>query len=280
MSPEDAVLPWSRELQNAQLYQPPFLARFEKDGQGLYVVAAYHGCDPRTFRLIDEVFATHQVRLAVVEGWPASGGVNPPMFTGSFKEWLASGFCQGGGESGYTAFHAQEHGASFIGGEPDEQAVVQAVLKQGFTVEDLLGFYFVRQVPQFRREGALETKGLEACFRMLIDGMGKKAGLQEASAHFSLDQFRDWYGKRQGKTFDIATMDRQETAPLASGNFVQRLSSVTGIVRDRFTVDLIATHLAIEKYVLVVYGGSHFATQRPALEALMGKPVEMKPGGN
>ena len=275
------MVPWSFELQNSEPLRPPFSAWFEKGEENLLFVAVEHGCDPKTFRLIDEAFATHHVRLAVVEGWPASEGMNPAAFTDSFKKWSAGGFCDGGGESGYAAFHALEHGGSFIGGEPDEQTVVQAVLKEGFTVEDLLGFYFLRQVPQFRREGALETKGLEECFRLLIDGMGKKAGLEEAGAHFSLDRFRDWYRNRQGKTFDIATVDREEPAPLSNGKLLtQRLSAIVSLVRDRFVVGVIASHLGTEKDVLVVYGGSHFATQRPALEVLMGKPVEWKPGGD
>ena len=50
-------------------------------------------------------------------------------------------------------------------------------------------------------------------------------------------------------------------------------------MRDRFTVQVIASHLAAEKDVLVVYGGSHFPTQRPAFEALLGKAVEERAGG-
>jgi hypothetical protein len=265
------VLPWSHELQSDQPYQPPFVARFEKGDQILSFVAV---------QLIDDVLAKRHVRLAIIEGWPAAQGINPPRYARKLQEWNASGFCKGGGEDGYAAFHAVEHGASFLGGEPDERLVVQAVLNQGFTPEDLLGFYFVRQVPQLRREGTLAAKGLEASFRTLIDAMGKRAGLEDAGAHLSLEQFRDWYRKRQGKEFDVATLDDAEPAPVATGTyFTQRLSSVVGLVRDRFIVQVIASHLATDKDVLVVYGGSHFATQRPAFELLLGKPVEEKPGG-
>jgi hypothetical protein len=271
--PASAVVPYSYELEAAQLRQPPFLARFERDDRLLLFVAARHGCDPDTFRLIDEAFATHRIRLAIIEGYPAARGMNPPDFLRQLPEWRAQGFCRGGGEPAYTAFRAQEHGAAFVGGEPEEPAVARAVLEHGFAADDLLGFYFVRQVPQFRRDGTLSDKGLDASFRRTIDALGGAAGLRDAAGAFTLDRFGRWYQGRQGKEFDPATMDSEEAAPLATGAyFTQRLSAVVGLVRDRFTVRRIASHLASEKAVLVVYGGSHFPTLAPALEILLGEP--------
>lgn len=275
---EDAVLPYSYELQNAEPQQPPFAARFERADQHLFYVASEHGCDPRTFRLIDDVFASHQVAFVVIEGYPASQGINPVGLTRRFPDWAAKGFCEGGAEGAYAASRGLERGAPFMGAEPDERTVAQAVLQEGYAPEDLLGFYFVRQVPTLRREGTLAAKGLEASFQWLMAWMAKAAGLQETSAHFSLEQFRDWYAKKQGKPFDAATLDNEEPAPIAHGAFLtQRISAVVGRVRDRFIVRVIADHLATEKTVLVVYGGSHFATQRPAFELLLGKPVETEP---
>jgi len=273
---EDAVLPYSYELEQAQPLQPPFLARFERGPAHLLFVAAEHGCDPRTFRLIDDVLAAHHVGVVVVEGYPAAKGVNPQGYSRHLQEWAASGFCRGGGEGAYAASHGRERGASFVGGEPDEKVVAQAVLEQGFTAEDLLGFYFVRQLPQLRREGALESNGLDASFHTLIEAMEQRAGLEGTA--FSLDRFRDWYQRKQGKPFDAATLDDEEPAPIGSGRyFTQRISSVVGIVRDRFIVQRISALLASDKDLLVVYGGSHFVTQRPAFEVLLGKAVELRP---
>lgn len=254
------------------------MARFEKADRSLFFVAAHHGCDPETFRLVQDVLANRRVRLVVVEGWPAERGKDPPEFTRLLPEWAAKDFCKGGGESGYAAFHAARRGVSFMGGEPNELALVEAARREGFTSEDLLGFYFVRQVPQFRRDGTLEAKGLDASFRSLVKVMGERAGLEEASAHFSLDEFREWYRRRQGKTFDVAAMDDEEPAPIPAGKyFTQRVSSVIGVVRDRLILRSLARALTTEKDLLVVYGASHFPTLRPALESLMGKPIEIKP---
>lgn len=280
LTPEDAVLPYSYELENAQPFARPFLARFEKDDRSLFFVAANHGCDPKTFRLIDDVLATHRVRLVVVEGFPAGQGINPPEYSRLLPGWAAADFCKGGGEPAYAAFRAAEHGVSFVGGEPDEHTLVDAALKHGFTPEDLLGFYFVRQLPQFRRDGTLAAKGLDASFSFLIAAMAERAGLEKAGAQFSLDEFRDWYQKKQGKTFDAAALDDEEPAPVPSGKyFTQRISTVVGIVRDRVILQRIASFLASHRDLLVVYGGSHFPTLRPAFELLMGKPVEIRPGG-
>jgi len=281
LTPEDAVVPYSPELEEAQPYALPFTARFEKDDRSLLFVAANHGCDPKTFRLIDDALATHRVRLVVIEGFPAARRIDPAELRRLLPEWAARDFCKGGGEPGYAAFRAAEQGVSFVGGEPDEHALVDAALKQGFTPEDLLGFYFVRQLPQFRRDGTLEAKGLEGSFRFLIAAMAERASLEKAGARFSLDVFRDWYQKKQGKPFDAAAVGDEEPAPVPSGKyFTQRVSTVVGIVRDRLIVQRIATLLESHRNLLVVYGGSHFPTLRPALELLMGKPIEIRPGGS
>ncbi len=54
---------------------------------------------------------------------------------------------------------------------------------------------------------------------------------------------------------------------------------MVGVARDRAIVELIARRLADDKAVLIVYGASHFPTQRPAIELLMGKPVARAPRG-
>jgi hypothetical protein len=44
-------------------------------------------------------------------------------------------------------------------------------------------------------------------------------------------------------------------------------------VRNGFIVAQIAEILSAYDHVLVVFGGSHLLSQRPALEAMLGKPV-------
>lgn len=270
-----AVLPYSYEVQAADRLKVPFFRRFEHSGNRLTFVATHHGCDPATLRLIDEAFGP-QVRLAIIEGLPASRGTNPERFTKHLQGWQAAGFCEGGGEPAYTAQQALKRGAPYMGGEPDEPAVAAAVLAQGFKAEDLLGFYMVRQIPQYRSEGTLAKRGLDGSFLDVMQWMGREAGLQEVASRLSLAWFRDWYREHQGHAFDADTMDPEEAAPVLEGLLTQRISSVVGRVRDQFTVELIARELASYGDVLVVYGGSHFATVRPAIERLLGPPVEEK----
>jgi hypothetical protein len=45
------------------------------------------------------------------------------------------------------------------------------------------------------------------------------------------------------------------------------------MARERFILTLIAESLDAYDHVLVVYGKSHLARQRPALQAMLGKPV-------
>jgi hypothetical protein len=271
--PEELVIPYSYELEETQPARPPFLAHFEKDRRSLWYVASVHGCDAETFRLVDAVLSEHRVRSVIIEGYPALKGTNPPDFTRHFQEWAAKGFCEGGGEPAYTAAHAMDHGAPFVGGEPDEPAVVRAVLERGFSADDLLGYYVVRQLPQFRREGRLEGEGFEPSFRHFVSAMGEKAGLGDVT-RFTPDRFREWYAAKQGKAFDLATFEDREADPVTTGPYTtQKMGAIVGVERDRFIVQSIARHLAADLDVLVVYGGSHYPTQLPALESLVGRPI-------
>jgi hypothetical protein len=101
--PADAVLPYSYEIEAAQPHRPPFLAKFARGDENLSFIAVRHGCDPATFRLIDEALASRPHAFVLIEGTPAARGTNPPAFARHFEEWAASGFCKGGLEAGYVA---------------------------------------------------------------------------------------------------------------------------------------------------------------------------------
>lgn len=55
----------------------------------------------------------------------------------------------------------------------------------------------------------------------------------------------------------------------------QKISSAVGIIRDRYTIQIIQRCLHKFKKVAVVYGASHYLTLRNGIEAGMGKPIEI-----
>ena len=249
----------------------PFLERFTARGLELVFLAAHHEnrrAAP-TFRLVDEALAAQRVGVVVVEGVPTSLGLDPPALLESFERSVQGDFYPMG-EPSYAALGARERGIAFVGGEPDEGELRAAVREAGFDDRDLVGFYFVRQVPQYQRSGELERSTLPDLYAGLTAHYRSRLGLRLADQ--SYEAFLAWYHAANGKPFDLATFDPEEAAPVEDGAFrTQRLSHVVGVARDRHVVQLVDELLREHGSVLVVFGKSHLACQRPAYEALLGQ---------
>ncbi|MHB2015533.1 MAG: hypothetical protein ACYCW6_01160 [Candidatus Xenobia bacterium] len=262
VSRADLVVPWAPALDAAEPPRP-FVCHFPH----LYYIATHHAtrADSPTFKLIRQVFQTGVFASVIVEGMPASAGENPPRYVKYAEE-------DQGEEAGLAARLALRHHIPFMGGEPPEEAVVHAVLSHGYTAEDLLGFYWVRLLPELQRDGHMRGKSVRQAFGEYMPDLMAQAGLHQ---HFSYNRFLRWYHAHNLKRFDAHADLTEETAPLAdSALFTRRLSSVVGLVRDRAVIDNVARALNRHGSVLVVYGGSHFGPQRPALQAMLGPPLE------
>jgi hypothetical protein len=88
----------------------------------------------------------------------------------------------------------------------------------------------------------------------------------------SLDEFRQRYRDIYG--VDIVG-DREFPLRIDVGDTTRhgQQSSVDMVTRDRHLLGLIEQQLAERRSVLVVYGGSHWATLSAALEKRLGKPA-------
>lgn len=188
-------------------------------------------------------------------------------------KWAHSGLEDGvyrGGETAYAIILADSMGVPFIGGEPGDGVVVQSLLDQGYSYQDLLGFYFLRQVPQYLRAGRLGDE--EEQFAGFISSLREEMKVP-ASLEFSYSDFLGWYQERNLEPFN-PDMASDAVKPLADGEyFTQRLSAQVGKVRDRFILETVAQTLEKHDRVAIVYGSGHLVTQRKALETYLGAPV-------
>jgi len=248
----------------------PFLERFSARGLELVFLAAQHDNqrDAATFRLVDQALAGHPVGVVVVEGLRTSLGLDPPQVLEAFERSVQGDFYPMG-EPSYAALEARARGIPFVGGEPDEAELRDAARAAGFDDRDLVGFYFVRQVPQYRRSGELERTSLPVLYAGLTAHYRAPLGLRLADE--SYEAFLAWYREANGRPFDLATFDPEEAAPIEGGAFrSQRVSHAVGLARDRHVVALVDELLREHGSVLVVFGKSHLACQRPAYEAWLG----------
>lgn len=267
------IQPYSYDLQSNEPFAAPFLARFKHGRRELVYIAASHEnrVGSTTFKLIDRAFGEYDFRVVVLEGFPASLGVTPPSIVQNFENGRDGGFYRWG-EPAYAALKARDLGIPFLGGEPDEEDVIREAREAGFSAEDMAGFYFVRQIPQFVRDGSVRSASLGELYDTFLPRMREELKLEPED--FGFREFLAWYETANGKTLDLQTFDSEETAPLARGEYrTQRISHVIGMARDRFVVRLTARLLERHDRVLVVFGRSHLAQQRPALEEMLGPPL-------
>lgn len=277
----DLVVPYATKLDDAQPLERPYVADFKRGPFELFYVAALHQADTKssTCALIRRLFADHSIDALIFEGFPHGERADEPDILRNIRSAEKAGMAT---ESDCAILLARRTNIAFTGGEPDERDIARAVLARGFSARDLLGFYFVRQLPQLYREGCLEKHTVRERYAQYMRSQAPEAGLEAAAEGFTFDRFTEWYRERNGRSFDAAAFDvrrvggsaTQVTAPIADGPcLTQHISAVVGDVRDRFIIGVIAEQLNAHGHVAIVYGGSHLATQRPALDAMLGPAV-------
>lgn len=261
------------DLDGREPFKTPFLAEFQHASSYLYFVAAYHAnlTSSPTFQLISRCFKKLPIDAVVLEGFPRAYGFNPTHIIQYYKEGRKGDFYIGG-DPAFAGLLAKQRGIPFIGGEPEDKNVCKRLLAKGYSPEDILGFYFVRIVPESKRNHTLETKGVKRAFADCVSWDKPRLGL--TTTPFTYNQFKEWYQRRNGASFNAEKLDDDDCAPIAGSKLViQRISADIWQFRDAYIVQTIASVLDSHKHVLVVYGSSHLSTQRRVLEAMLGKPI-------
>jgi hypothetical protein len=267
---------YSAELQAAEPFVPPFLARFARGRKSLHFAAVLHqtGLDSPTFKTVEEAFRRADPQLVVLEGLPTRAGPSPASFCAYAEKHAADGFAREG-EIVYAAHLCLARGTPFLGGEPGAAEVHEAMRRLGYSTKDLMAFELLRFIPVWRRRGTLEaddfSRQAEASLR---DSAWFEAAGEE---RLTFAEFESWYGAHGDLNKPYLQAEEGDLAPLKSGNWFERLSAELGVLRDRSAVAAIAAALESADRVLAVYGGAHLAVARGALEAVFGPAIHDKP---
>lgn len=240
-------------------------------------IAAEHSNrdDSLTFCLIRDAYAAFKIDSVIAEGFPTSRGPNPAsLFKYATENGPRSdGFVEGG-ETVPTVLGARAEGAALWGGEPDDQFIAARVAADGLSSEDLLGFYVLRNIPQWIGETKIESAG-DPRLRALVDAAlvrNREALSLDATILPGFDQWSGWYQARNRRPIGTS-FTTEETGPLADGRFATNgIAFAVSKARDTHLHELIVAHLNARETVMVVFGGSHLMIHRPALDAVLGRP--------
>lgn len=272
----ERLQPWTSVLRDQQP-EDAFAAVWRVGARRLVFVAAQHANqqDSLTFRIIREAYAGFAIDSVIAEGFPTSRGPNPERIFRYVTENgpRADGFVEAG-ELVPTALGAREEGAVLWGGEADDLDVKRRILAEGFGAEDLLGFYVLRNIPQWIRERRIANAGEAGLEALVLPALARSRELLQLGPEVlpGFAEWAAWYRALNGRPLG-AEFVTEEVGPLADGRFgTNRIASAISRARAAYLHELIVTHLNAGESVLVVFGASHLMIHRPALDALLGRP--------
>lgn len=265
------IRPWDDSLKQEYPQEAPVIAHYKKNNYELYYLAAKHSNDigNGTLNLVEDLFTHDQFNVLLLEPFPYDVGQSPSWFVREAQEGLSEKFIYGG-ESSLAAILADKKKIPFFGGEPDHRDIYNDLKRKGYSDQDILGFYLVRQIPEWIREkedkkGLVEHKGPS-----FLASYCKTFGVKTCP---HLGAIKAWYKSHSGHELDSNVLN-EEVAPVNNGAlFTQKISSDIGYIRDHFTLALIQKLLAKYQKVAVVYGAGHFVTLRKSFDNSFGEPT-------
>lgn len=272
----ERLQPWTTSLRDRQP-EDAFAVVYKIGSRRLVFVAAKHANreDSLTFRLIRDAYAAYAFDSVIAEGFATSRGPNPPRIFQYASENgpRADGFVEAG-ETVPTVLGARQEGATLWGGEPDDAVVKASLLARRFAAEDLLGFYVLRNIPQWIGERRIDHAGDPRLEPLVAEALARNRAALELPAAVlpGFAEWAAWYEALNRKRID-ASFATEEVGPLADGRFgTNRIAYAISRARDAYLHDLIVTHLNARENVLVVFGASHLMIHQPALDAVLGRP--------
>ena len=272
----EKLQPWTTTLRDQQS-ENAFVVAYRVGRQRLVFVGAQHENmdDSPTFQIIRQAYATFTFDVVIAEGFPTSWGPNPRRILdyAAKSSKRADGFVEGG-ETIPTISGAQQQGAVLWGGEADDTGIKAQVAAAGFSAEDLLGFYVLRNIPQWIGERNIADAGDGRLQPLVAAALIRNRDRLKipATVLAGYSQWAAWYQAVNGKAISAAFVT-EEVGPLSNGPFgTNKVAYAVSRARDAHLHRLIIEKLNAKKSVLVVFGGSHLIIHRPALDAVLGKP--------
>lgn len=272
----DKLTRWTKALRDQQP-EGVYAAVYKAGPKRLVFIAAKHENNDRspTFQLIRHAYASFDFDTVIAEGFPTSRGANPPR---TIKYALdskagADGFVEAG-ELAPTVVGARDEAAELWGGEADDSQIKALLLAQGFQAEDLLGFYILRDIPQWIRERKIHNAG-DPRLGALVEAELPRTRVALQLPPTVLPGFADWaawYRRQNGRPIGQSFVT-EETGPLADGDFgTNRIAHAVSRARAVHLHNLMLDHLKAGRSVLVVFGASHLMIHRAALDHALGRP--------
>lgn len=271
------IKPWSQELSKMIPQVEPYVARFSIDNFSLSYVAASHeyGMHSATFKTIEKEITAVRPKIVIVEGVSKLDSEKRERIANQASLSCEADSFLTCGENIYGIALAIKNGLAWTSAEPDEKLIHEKLLKRGFSLNDIAFFYVARQIRQLRVEKNLNETNFVQVINATLTDFADNMSLPK---NLNVEMFLDWFKRKMHSPFVLSEIDSETTAPTVGPNmtFLNQMSAEIAKIRDENITKVISQSLNQYARVLVVYGGSHFMTQREALVDMLGKPKIIK----
>ena len=256
-----------------------FVASYRKGTERLVFIGVHHDFQPNspTMKAVKAGFAHFQPKLVILEGFPTAMGENPPQLVAVARRYGTAGADEyARSEGAYAGSVALAMGVPFIGGEPTREEQTQVLKAKGFTDADLAFSGLLGAYSQALRSGDMPDMSAESLAK-IYPRLAEELKAPPSRGGWNLDapaleEFRERYQTMYGVSL---VGDEQFSLRIDVVNDTTRHGQqgrVDMMTRDRHLLGLIEQQLTERQRVLVVYGGSHWATLSAALEKRLGRP--------
>lgn len=238
----------------------PYFYFINNNNQVLYYLGCSHCFDPSNsiFNIIRHYWSDFLDKTQGKSALALNEGGKRQIYDTEEKSILMDG------EAGLLTFLANNKKINCISPEPSPEHETQTLLKD-FTKEEVITYYFIRQVAQW---GRLIEKPV---FTNYIEGSldSYKSTLDWKDVDFSIKARVNTFNKFTGQTFDHNNyeVNNKFSDPTKSDNVLNLISRRSNIIRDEHIVKAIEENWGVGKSMFIVYGRTHAVMQEPAIKS-------------
>lgn len=246
---------------------PPYAALFKTQQRELLYVASRHdvGLETPTFHFIKDAFNAFSPDIIILEGFEEDEGLSPERLTQHIQNvCLPKWNCCG--EPYYTTHLAMQKNINVIGAEPSNSETFDPMASNGYTLKDVVFFYFTRMIPQYYRQNEIaSTADLIKLFPKFI------SNYMDAKS-YTFNDYKNWLNSKLGQNPSWKYLiDTNYTAPIETGQYLQKISNEINSIRDQHILKVVFKMLEQHKKVMIVFGASHYPLQKDVLEQHLGR---------
>jgi hypothetical protein len=257
-------------------FRPPYMESYRRGGDELRFIAVAHegGWGP-THVTIEKAWQELTPALVIIEGIDSdANSTSEKIISRRIKLCanLDSKICD---EGSYAVDLATRSGVPILGGEPSEREIRKGALAAGFSIDDMLGFYVVRQIPEWTRDGTFREENLSDRVNRFIQDCAGKFG---EDTKFDWQRFSVWYKQKTGKEFAVGQITTEDPAPISGPGttIINAISRAVENIRNKHLISEIFRVLPTYKNLLIVYGQGHLKETRPIFREKLGRATQSK----